>query len=73
LTNIRNLLLALGIAILTVVTIVQDAAIVRMTVTLREMRENPACMIAPIWRGKAPQPQHITPMPQHHAVRVSDN
>jgi hypothetical protein len=62
LENFRNIMMALAIAVLTAVSLVQDAAIVRSTVTIRELTSNPCNMHE--------QPQSRS---NHKKYHVSDN
>jgi hypothetical protein len=62
--RISIVLLVLALIGSTIVGIVQNAAITKATVTIRQMSENPNCMIGPVWRGKTSQ---------HKRRVVSDN
>lgn len=75
--RITIVLLTACLIVVTMISIEQNQTIIQNTVLLRSMRDNPQCMVAPVWQGKLPKHHHgdmyLTPAPPHHPHVISEN
>lgn len=73
--QVSTILLTLALIGVVTVSWIQNDTIVKQTVTLRSMLDNPACLVGPVWQGK-PKRHHgdmyVTP-PEHRRYHVSNN